>query len=127
LVTYREVDLLIDAVKASNQQKQRVAVVVAHELAHQASLRRLSHALGGIALEAKCQSAVTLTHHALLSPCIVVFSQWFGNLVTMQASLRRPNSRPNSAYNSEKLMVVYSRLVLFPSLAVVERFVAQRE
>jgi aminopeptidase N len=35
LVTYREVDLLIDAVKASNQQKQRVAVVVAHELAHQ--------------------------------------------------------------------------------------------
>jgi puromycin-sensitive aminopeptidase len=35
LVTYREVDLLIDTVKASNQQKQRVAVVVAHELAHQ--------------------------------------------------------------------------------------------
>jgi len=34
LVTYREVDLLIDAVKASNQQKQRVAIVVAHELAH---------------------------------------------------------------------------------------------
>ena len=35
LVTYREVDLLIDAVKASSQQKQRVAVVVTHELAHQ--------------------------------------------------------------------------------------------
>jgi len=35
LVTYREVDLLIDAHKASSQQKQRVAVVVTHELAHQ--------------------------------------------------------------------------------------------
>lgn len=35
LVTYREVDLLIDPIKASSQQKQRVAVVVAHELAHQ--------------------------------------------------------------------------------------------
>ena len=35
LVTYREVDLLIDPVTASSNQKQRVAVVVAHELAHQ--------------------------------------------------------------------------------------------
>jgi len=35
LVTYREVDLLIDPIKASNAQKQRVCVVVAHELAHQ--------------------------------------------------------------------------------------------
>lgn len=35
LVTYREVDLLIDPVKASVQQKQRVCSVVAHELAHQ--------------------------------------------------------------------------------------------
>lgn len=35
LVTYREVDLLIDPVKASNQQKQRVCTVVTHELAHQ--------------------------------------------------------------------------------------------
>jgi hypothetical protein len=35
LVTYREVDLLIDERKASSQQKQRVATVVAHELAHQ--------------------------------------------------------------------------------------------
>jgi puromycin-sensitive aminopeptidase len=35
LVTYREVDLMIDAEKASSQQKQRVAIVVAHELAHQ--------------------------------------------------------------------------------------------
>ena len=35
LVTYREVDLLIDDAKASNSQKQRVASVVAHELAHQ--------------------------------------------------------------------------------------------
>lgn len=35
LVTYREVDLLIDPVVASSQQKQRVAVVVTHELAHQ--------------------------------------------------------------------------------------------
>ena len=34
-VTYREVDLLIDSKKASAQQKQRVATVVAHELAHQ--------------------------------------------------------------------------------------------
>lgn len=34
LVTYREVDLLID-VTASNQQKQRVVTVVTHELAHQ--------------------------------------------------------------------------------------------
>jgi puromycin-sensitive aminopeptidase len=35
LVTYREVDLLIDPSKASNRQKQRVCTVVTHELAHQ--------------------------------------------------------------------------------------------
>lgn len=35
LVTYREVDLLIDNANASSKQKQRVATVVAHELAHQ--------------------------------------------------------------------------------------------
>jgi puromycin-sensitive aminopeptidase len=35
LVTYREVALMIDEATASPQQKQRVAVVVAHELAHQ--------------------------------------------------------------------------------------------
>ena len=35
LVTYREVDLLIDPITASSNQKQRVAVVVTHELAHQ--------------------------------------------------------------------------------------------
>lgn len=35
LVTYREVDLLIDEAKASSAQKQRVASVIAHELAHQ--------------------------------------------------------------------------------------------
>jgi puromycin-sensitive aminopeptidase len=34
-VTYREVDLLVDPITASNSQKQRVAVVVAHELSHQ--------------------------------------------------------------------------------------------
>lgn len=34
MVTYREVDLLIDPVTASNEQKQRVATVVTHELAH---------------------------------------------------------------------------------------------
>jgi len=35
LVTYREVDLLIDEKTASGQQKQRVCIVVTHELAHQ--------------------------------------------------------------------------------------------
>ena len=35
LVTYREAALMIDSEKASSQQKQRVAIVVAHELAHQ--------------------------------------------------------------------------------------------
>lgn len=35
LVTYREVDLLIDPIKASSRQKQRVCTVVTHELAHQ--------------------------------------------------------------------------------------------
>jgi len=35
LVTYREVDVLIDSTKASNSQKQRVCTVVTHELAHQ--------------------------------------------------------------------------------------------
>mmetsp|Transcript_25260 Transcript_25260/g.58860 ORF Transcript_25260/g.58860 Transcript_25260/m.58860 type:complete len:892 (-) Transcript_25260:139-2814(-) len=35
LVTYREADLLIDEKTASNQQRQRVAIVVCHELAHQ--------------------------------------------------------------------------------------------
>lgn len=35
LVTYREVDLLIDEKTASSTQKQRVCIVVTHELAHQ--------------------------------------------------------------------------------------------
>lgn len=35
LVTYREVELLVDASKASPQQQQRVCIVVTHELAHQ--------------------------------------------------------------------------------------------
>jgi puromycin-sensitive aminopeptidase len=35
LVTYRDVDLLIDPITASNKQKQRVCSVVCHELAHQ--------------------------------------------------------------------------------------------
>lgn len=35
LVTYRDVDLLIDPVTASSSQKQRVCTVVCHELAHQ--------------------------------------------------------------------------------------------
>ena len=35
LVTYREVDVLIDPVKASSMQRQRVCTVVTHELAHQ--------------------------------------------------------------------------------------------
>lgn len=35
LVTYRDVDLLIDPLTASNSQKQRVCTVVCHELAHQ--------------------------------------------------------------------------------------------
>jgi len=35
LVTYRDADLLIDPVTASNSQKQRVCTVVCHELAHQ--------------------------------------------------------------------------------------------
>lgn len=35
LVTYREVDLLIDPLKASSQQKQRVCQVITHELSHQ--------------------------------------------------------------------------------------------
>uniref|UniRef100_A0A7S4NEL5 Aminopeptidase n=1 Tax=Odontella aurita TaxID=265563 RepID=A0A7S4NEL5_9STRA len=35
LVTYREVDILIDPTTASNSQKQRVTTVVTHELAHQ--------------------------------------------------------------------------------------------
>eukprot|EP01059_Diplonema_ambulator_P017204 TRINITY_DN29182_c0_g1_i1.p1 TRINITY_DN29182_c0_g1~~TRINITY_DN29182_c0_g1_i1.p1 ORF type:complete len:879 (+),score=398.09 TRINITY_DN29182_c0_g1_i1:60-2696(+) len=35
LVTYREVDLIIDPAKASSSQKQRVAIVITHELAHQ--------------------------------------------------------------------------------------------
>jgi len=34
LVTYREVDLLVDEEKASSQQKQRVGTVVCHEEAH---------------------------------------------------------------------------------------------
>jgi puromycin-sensitive aminopeptidase len=35
LVTYREVDLMVDEQKASSQQRQRVAIIIAHELAHQ--------------------------------------------------------------------------------------------
>mmetsp|Transcript_4957 Transcript_4957/g.11027 ORF Transcript_4957/g.11027 Transcript_4957/m.11027 type:complete len:529 (+) Transcript_4957:237-1823(+) len=35
LVTYRETALMVDEATASPQQKQRVAIVVAHELAHQ--------------------------------------------------------------------------------------------
>jgi len=35
LVTYREVEILIDEASASNSQLQRVALVITHELAHQ--------------------------------------------------------------------------------------------
>ena len=35
LITYREVNLLYDPNKASAANKQRVAVVVAHEISHQ--------------------------------------------------------------------------------------------
>lgn len=35
LVTYREVDLLIDPETATTGQRQRVCTVVTHELAHQ--------------------------------------------------------------------------------------------
>jgi len=35
LITYREVNLLYDRNKASAANKQRVAVVVAHEISHQ--------------------------------------------------------------------------------------------
>jgi puromycin-sensitive aminopeptidase len=35
LVTYRETALMVDEANASPQTKQRVAIVVAHELAHQ--------------------------------------------------------------------------------------------
>ncbi|CAM9808130.1 unnamed protein product [Ectocarpus sp. 4 AP-2014] len=35
LVTYREVDLLIDEAQAASQQRQRVCSVITHELAHQ--------------------------------------------------------------------------------------------
>ena len=35
LVTYREVDMLVDLKTASSRQLQRVAEVVIHELAHQ--------------------------------------------------------------------------------------------
>ncbi len=35
LVTYREVDVLIDEKKASSSQRQRVCTVITHELAHQ--------------------------------------------------------------------------------------------
>ena len=34
LITYREVNMLYDAMEASAANKQRVAVVVAHEIAH---------------------------------------------------------------------------------------------
>ncbi len=34
-MTYREIELLIDAARASPQQLQRVCIVVTHELAHQ--------------------------------------------------------------------------------------------
>jgi len=38
LVTYREVDLLVDPAKASSQQRQRVCTVVTHEVKLSCSL-----------------------------------------------------------------------------------------
>ena len=35
LITYREADLLFDTQRSSEVAKQRVAVIIAHELAHQ--------------------------------------------------------------------------------------------
>ena len=35
LITYRETDLLFDPQTSSSANRQRVAVVIAHELAHQ--------------------------------------------------------------------------------------------
>ena len=34
LITYRETNLLFDAMESSEDNKQRIAAVVAHELAH---------------------------------------------------------------------------------------------
>ena len=38
LITYRETAMLYDPVESSEGNKQRVAVVVSHELAHQVTL-----------------------------------------------------------------------------------------
>ena len=85
LVTYREVDLLIDPLKASNSQKQRVCTVVTHELAHQ---------VGKILLQFATRYVLVLIYFSfrshihlferLISPLPqFIHTQWFGNLVTM--------------------------------------------
>lgn len=62
LVTYREVDLLIDPVKGSSQQKQRVATVVTHELAHQVCLYDLCVWQGDLCVcSIQCQTRCWLT------------------------------------------------------------------
>ena len=62
LITYRETDLLFDPQTSSSTNRQRVAVVIAHELAHQ----------------------VCVIFYVLKIHKFVHVEQWFGNLVTMQ-------------------------------------------
>ena len=78
LVTYREVDLLIDPITASSNQKQRVAVVVTHELAHQYVFILLSGLvwLIGEPILVSSQSLFLFSKGGL-----AILSRWLGGMI----------------------------------------------
>jgi hypothetical protein len=80
LVTYREAALLIDPVTASSNQKQRVAVVVTHELAHQYVVVVVVPSGPFAVLVCEPTPLILLVVVVAVRTCI---QRWFGNLVTM--------------------------------------------
>lgn len=76
LITYRETALLYDEKYSSNSNKERIATIIAHELAHMVRFQcYLSISIPRTVLQRK-----DLLHQCLL----YLFNQWFGNLVTLR-------------------------------------------
>lgn len=74
LITYRETALLYDEEYSSNSNKERIATIIGHELAHMVGFR---HVFQFQFHKLACKD---LLHQYLF----YLFNQWFGNLVTLR-------------------------------------------
>lgn len=74
LITYRETALLFNEGVSSESNKQRVAVVVSHELAHQVGRNKTVQSINYLILLFYCMYSVIISHSVLF--------QWFGNIVS---------------------------------------------